>query len=495
MAKTFNKAIQVAIPRILGSVRRILDSSSSPLRVTQVFKKLPENVKLVSLNTFKAICLSNNITHKNLITTVKGSDAEIKPILAAIKGVLDSVDQEVNCVELHDLLPEEVQRSVSKSRLYTLLRDKKHINLKRGLKVIPIEDRIRKYQAQHVNHLGKPKYKYPSDYNDDGTLDITCPVLGHGTFNQSPHSHGQGSGCPKCSAKAPKTTATFVKESVAIHSDLITGKPIYSYESTKYVRLSSKVAIVCRIHGKFYQTPAAHLKGHGCAKCSKSCLKSTEQFILEASRIHVCGDKPCYDYSSTLYKHSQSRVDITCKTHGVFSQLAYLHLQGSGCPKCNKTRYNVILKGKSFWLDSKAEEFALNQIVNRGIDVKDILVKGDVGWKPIPYTFKGKRHEYWPDFYLPKYNRVIEIKSTSTLGLHTYKDSLDPQALYDKTVAKAKACVEKAGLNFTLMLIFRSNRNQVRIHVPNNWYTMKRPELVKLLKRKPARKCGSLIHD
>lgn len=42
-----------------------------------------------------------------------------------------------------------------------------------------------------------------------------------------------------------------------------------------------------------------------------------------------------YDYSMTIYINSQSRVDILCKEHGIFRQLANAHMRGQGCPKCN----------------------------------------------------------------------------------------------------------------------------------------------------------------
>lgn len=42
-----------------------------------------------------------------------------------------------------------------------------------------------------------------------------------------------------------------------------------------------------------------------------------------------------YDYSMTIYINSQSRVDILCKEHGMFRQLANAHMRGQGCPKCN----------------------------------------------------------------------------------------------------------------------------------------------------------------
>ncbi len=57
---------------------------------------------------------------------------------------------------------------------------------------------------------------------------------------------------------------------------------------------------------------------------------TTEDFITRAHNIH--GD--IYDYSNTTYINSRTKLDIKCKTHGTFTQLANHHLRGNGCPTC-----------------------------------------------------------------------------------------------------------------------------------------------------------------
>lgn len=59
---------------------------------------------------------------------------------------------------------------------------------------------------------------------------------------------------------------------------------------------------------------------------------TTQEFIEKARSLH--GNK--YDYSKAEYKGSKSNVIITCPIHGDFTQKAYTHLKGSGCPKCAK---------------------------------------------------------------------------------------------------------------------------------------------------------------
>lgn len=57
---------------------------------------------------------------------------------------------------------------------------------------------------------------------------------------------------------------------------------------------------------------------------------NTEEFIKRATEIH--GDK--YNYNFVNYVGSLNKVDIICKTHGLFNQEASSHLRGVGCQKC-----------------------------------------------------------------------------------------------------------------------------------------------------------------
>lgn len=57
---------------------------------------------------------------------------------------------------------------------------------------------------------------------------------------------------------------------------------------------------------------------------------TTEDFIIRAIRKH--GDS--YDYSDTVYVRNNQKLNIRCKTHGIFEQIAGNHLNGNGCPKC-----------------------------------------------------------------------------------------------------------------------------------------------------------------
>lgn len=136
------------------------------------------------------------------------------------------------------------------------------------------------------------------------------------------------------------TTNEFIEKSKRIH-----GKK-YDYSLVDYKGCQDKVIIICKIHGKFLQTPNSHLNKRGCPKCadeytSKLFLKNENQVINEFIKIH----QNKYNYSNFKYKGTIYKSEIICPTHGIFLQSASCHLQGKGCPKCigrNKTNKEII---------------------------------------------------------------------------------------------------------------------------------------------------------
>lgn len=162
--------------------------------------------------------------------------------------------------------------------------------------------------------------------NVNTKVTIICPI--HGEFNQLPKAHLKGHGCKQCGeVKRQKstsfTTSEFIEEALKVHGNR------YDYSAVEYHNNKTKVCIICKIHGKFLQTPQVHLKGCGCPRCSNS-ISSQKEFEQKATIVH----KGKYEYGK--YEGTNRTIPIICKTHGVFMQLANNHLLGSGCPKCAK---------------------------------------------------------------------------------------------------------------------------------------------------------------
>lgn len=91
-------------------------------------------------------------------------------------------------------------------------------------------------------------------------------------------------------------------------------------------------------------------------------IVTTESFIAEAKEIY--GDR--YDYSKVDYKNKDHRVTVVCPVHGDFQVYAREHLDGKGCPKCEKgEKFIAKLKekfGDKFGLDEFVYESSTSPV-------------------------------------------------------------------------------------------------------------------------------------
>jgi len=180
-----------------------------------------------------------------------------------------------------------------------------------------------------ANKKHKNKYDY-SKVNYVNTKDkviIGCPI--HGDFEQEGNSHLLGVGCPKCAGVKKLTQDEFEQKSKEIHGDK------YDYSKSKYKNSSTKVEIICPIHGSFLQTPNSHMQGIGCKKCGSNevrnkLVRSQDDYINLVEKVH----NGKYSYEKTKYVDAHTPIIITCPIHGDFKQSPNGHLLGKGCSKC-----------------------------------------------------------------------------------------------------------------------------------------------------------------
>ena len=196
-----------------------------------------------------------------------------------------------------------------------------------------IEDKTSKSNTN--NFITKANIKHSDKYTYDKVVYIdskrkviiTCPE--HGDFEQTPDSHLSGHGCPKCKNELiglskRSSSDDFIIKAKAEHGDK------YNYDKVVYINTDKKVIITCSQHGDFEQTPANHLTGRCCPKCSGNVKSNEGDFISKAKTEH--GDK--YNYDKVKYINNKTKVIITCPKHGDFEQMPSNHLGGQGCPKC-----------------------------------------------------------------------------------------------------------------------------------------------------------------
>lgn len=98
---------------------------------------------------------------------------------------------------------------------------------------------------------------------------------------------------------------------------------------------------------------------------------STKDFILKATKVH--GDRYCY--LASIYDGARKKIDIGCKKHGIFSQLATNHLKGSGCPKC---RSDIVSEKTSTGLDAIKKKIHLTHGTRYKYNFKNISRVTDV---------------------------------------------------------------------------------------------------------------------
>ena len=189
------------------------------------------------------------------------------------------------------------------------------------MKRLTTEEFIKRAKEVHGDKYDYSKIEYK---NSKARIEVICPI--HGSFWQIPNGHLSGNGCPKCNGGVQLFTETFIQKEKEIHGNK------YDYSKVKYKNSKEKVCIICPKHGKFWQVARNHLHGAGCSKCNGGVQLATQDFIQKAKEIH--GNK--YDYSKAKYKKATEKVEIVCPEHGSFWQTPANHLQGQGCPVCNK---------------------------------------------------------------------------------------------------------------------------------------------------------------
>lgn len=126
--------------------------------------------------------------------------------------------------------------------------------------------------VEKARKIHEDKYGYDAvTYNDiDTKVAIICHKPNHGIFSQTPHSHLQGHGCPRCCGVHSYSTSEFIARAKEVHGDK------YGYDKVQYTAGHVKTVIFCKTHKtEFEQTPASHLQGRGCPSCADYGYRTT----------------------------------------------------------------------------------------------------------------------------------------------------------------------------------------------------------------------------
>ncbi|MDB2348665.1 zinc-ribbon domain-containing protein [Candidatus Poseidoniales archaeon] len=144
-------------------------------------------------------------------------------------------------------------------------------------------------------------------------------------------------GCPKCAGTLKRTQEEFE----ALFREIHGGK--YSLENAVYLNDSTKIEVVCPIHGPWSTSPSSLLhQKTGCKRCAMKIAaasrigpyrkNSISDWIERFQNAH--GEK--YDYTELPADASSARekVWINCPDHGRFQQSLSDHASGNGCNQC-----------------------------------------------------------------------------------------------------------------------------------------------------------------
>ena len=230
--------------------------------------------------------------------------------------------------------------------------------------------------------------------------------------------------------------------------------------------------------------PANVMKSkYGCGECSRDIAKENQ--LLERDKVearirehHGKNVRLMGQYRGTGVRH-RFKCYVCLNTWK--TQLNHVLRTGTGCPHCLKgdDSFHKRRMGRSFrfkeltigGVDVRVQGYEPQAIewllANRKVKMKDLILdtSGDV--PTISYKIGRRNHNYYPDIFIPKFNRIVEVKSTFTIGLLNGKN-------WRKNQQKAKACIA-AGYKFTMMIMGPKGG---RFWLPPDWYELTRKQVL-----------------
>jgi hypothetical protein len=292
-------------------------------------------------------------------------------------------------------------------------------------------------------HGDKYDYSRVVYAGDKTKVIIICSI--HGPFEQRPNNHIHlKQGCCLCAQIVKSTNKKvgidkFVERAIKIHGLK------YDYSLVEYIDGDTPVNIICKKHGVFQQAPSNHTHSEqGCPRCNFDATSirkrlTQQQFVDKSNLVH--GNK--YNYDLAQYTTWREFVNIGCVQHGNFSQAAYSHLQGIGCPSCARTSYS---KKAIQWLnDTSASAGIFIQHAQNGGEyiIPNTRLKAD-GYCAVTntiYEFHGSAWHGDPSLYSP------------TDMCHPYDKEISAGELYERTLTRERRIRE---LGYTLIVRWES---------------------------------------
>ena len=307
------------------------------------------------------------------------------------------------------------------------------------------EEIIDKIRSLYGNRYSFEKVEYKAMKNP---IILVCHEkdangVEHGEFMMRPDNIFSGKqGCPKCyddrrSRLQRKPAEKFIEEAKKIHGEL------YEYHKVEYINTKTDVCIVCKIHGDFWQTPTAHLVGHGCPYCSGNAKKWNKETCEQEAHK--------YEYIFDFRTKSPGACNVAQRNGWLddYVWLKKLPPKPNDYDKDTKYIYayefvdqNAVYVGLTNSIIKRDWQHrnSLNSSVNRFAANNDIEIPSPVKLEEnIPIHESGKKEKFWVNYYKEQgwviLNRAKTGERESSIGIY-YPIKWNKKAIREK----AKEC-------------------------------------------------------
>lgn len=281
-----------------------------------------------------------------------------------------------------------------------------------------------------------------------------------------PNNLLKGSGCPRCCGQV------IYEED---HARVVKLKHKYVEYIQGFTSGWTKATYKCHRHNLTFQMCPNKIVNvqDACVECRsersrKVQARTTDEYKQELRRRYK-GKIECvgrYVTTHTKIKHWCN----SCKTHFVSAPSSVLEkrIGRTGCKNCNRKKVKVVrIKGKTFCVRG-FEPQAISWILNStGVKPSDIITERHE-IPVIQYEYKGS-HLHYPDIYIPKLNRLVEVKSSTTFGLTKSQIRKSRSEIFYSLCEKVRSA-KRQGFSYLVLLM---DQNGDRISLPKNWFDMK----------------------
>lgn len=330
------------------------------------------------------------------------------------------------------------------------------------------ESFFKKLPREIENLLDFSKFKYRGLQNKSI---VKCPI--HGEIEMRPDNLLQGKGCNQCARSNKPIKALISRKDLKSKLKMKLKLP----KGKEFQTNANNLEVICPIHGKT-TTRVKYLIEKGiCSKCGKAegikvnQSSNTTEFVTKASRLHD------YDFSKVVYINAKTKVNVICPTHGEFRITPNNLLSGKGCNTCKNSLKQIQRKGKKFKVQGY-EPQALDYMLSFGLKVSEIDCYESGNVPSIKTSFKLDTHTHsihYPDFYIPKRNLVVEVKSLGTLGLEERTlGKYTPKQAFKLMQHKSKQA-KKQGYKYLCLVM---NKEGDRIDLPKDWDSISRSKVL-----------------